>query len=147
MSGPNSAALHSDESFNGLGVTGAIGSYYPLGVHFLLYSNVRGSALFGTNKRNSSYSTVGPSITSSAPAILTDSKSSIVPVGELDLGIGWGRDLGTRNDPNPTVAYLSIGFTGQIWGNTAMISAASSPNFSENILYLVGLTLTLGFLY
>ncbi len=148
LNGPNGANLHSDESFSGLGVTGALGGYCPLGSHFLLFANVRGSTLFGTNKRNSSFSTTAPSVASSAPAVLTDTKSSIVPVGELDLGIGWGRDIGASYDQKPPpVAYLSVGCTGQIWGNTAMISAASGPNFSENNLYLVGLILTLGFAY
>jgi hypothetical protein len=45
------------------------------------------------------------------------------------------------------LAFLSVGFTGQIWGTSAMISAAGPPNFSNRALYLVGLTLTLGFAY
>ncbi len=90
MSGSNVASLHSDQSFSGLGITGALAGYYPVGKKLLVYSGARGSALFGTNRRDSTYSTTGTFTASSVPTVLTDNKSAIIPVGELDAGITWG---------------------------------------------------------
>lgn len=148
MSGSNVANLHSDQSFSGLGVTGALAGYYPIAKKLLIYSGVRGSALFGTNRRDSTYATMGTSTTSSVPTVLTDNKSAIIPVGELDAGFTWGNNVGGGyGGAPPPLVFLSLAFTGQIWGNTAMISAASPPNFGSNALYLVGFVLTLGFGY
>jgi hypothetical protein len=72
------------------------------------------------------------------------SQASVLPVGELEIGAEYGRDLGR--------AYLvvQLGFVGQVWwgaGNAANSTVLNGSSFradNASNLGLVGLAFRLG---
>ena len=73
----------------------------------------------------------------------SESRTSFVPVGELDIGIVFNQPAYKlskyRQEVLPPNIKLVLAFMSQIWGNVGMPSALSLDNRPNNgSLYLVG---------
>jgi hypothetical protein len=139
--------------FHGGGPTLSGQAFYLCGGGLSLYADGRGSLLFGRTRYAATQTFVG-----GVPALQTFSadggRDAFLPIGEIELGVGWSTDIGR------THWLLKTGFVGQIWwdGGSASIPpgglSAQSPTFSNNVQPVVtstssnlgfyGWTLTLG---
>jgi hypothetical protein len=157
----DSRSVSSGTSFNGAGPTASIDVQRRLGnSNFSLYANARGSLLFGRTKQaaNSgevfkSFNAFGQLISvtnSSGVSVKSQSEATIIPVGELELGVRWERDWGRR------LVYVQAAFVGQVWfeaGNSSRSAPVLGPFTSQdengaspldNDLGLLGFTMTAG---
>jgi len=128
VGGANAEYLDSGHNFNGAGPTVAVDVKRLFGnTGFALYGNARGSLLFG-----SAHQRVFREVTSSTtglPLLLDESASfqaAVLPVGELELGAEYRRDLGRAD------FLVQLGLFGQVWwgaGNAANSSILSGNSF------------------
>jgi Legionella pneumophila major outer membrane protein precursor len=152
-SGNNVANLAATQDFNGFGVTSSVGLQYPLGLHFTLFGNSRGSLLVGPNDRTSSLSVVTPAnpATTVSP-VVTENKTDLLLAGEFEVGLGWGTVLrpgaANRLPGTGTLVWARISFLTEIWGDLGLLSASdASGHFSSNNLLLYGFAVTAGINY
>jgi hypothetical protein len=114
-------------------------AFYLLGCGFSLYVDGRGSLLFGRTQYGAAQNFTGgappeQSFTASS------ARDAFLPIGELELGVGWSIDLGR------THWLLKTGFLGQVWwdGGSASIPpggiGVQSPAFSGNVIPLAATT-------
>src|SRR5262249_48938669 len=110
----SSRAIASGHNFNGAGPTIAIDSHARIGQSgFGLYGNARLAVLFGSGEQ-------APfAVNRNAAGVLPSQReafanqSDVLPVGELELGVEFGRSFG---DGRPR-AFFQIGLVGHIyWG-------------------------------
>jgi len=128
-------------------------AFYLLGGGFTLYIDGRGSLLLGRTQYGASQNFTGgapPEQSFTAGS----ARDSFLPIGEIELGIGWSFDVGRSH------WLLKTGFIGQVWwdGGSASIPpggiGVQSPAFSGNVMPLAstsssnlgfyGLTVSLG---
>jgi hypothetical protein len=112
----------SGHNFNGAGPTLAFSVNSPLGgTGLYLYGDCRGSVLFGTAKQSASL-LGGP--TSTDTQDVSSNTHAVLPVGELELGLGWERDFGWAH------VFVRGGLVGQIWheaGNSSRSAVEFAP--------------------
>jgi hypothetical protein len=88
--------------------------------HVYWYGNFRGSLLFGTVKQSASLAGAGTVDTED----VTSSGHGVLPVGELEIGLGWERDMGTAH------VFVRSGLISQVWyeaGNASRSAVAVAP--------------------
>lgn len=135
----NVATRYSSQSFRGIGVTTAADWALPCGRHFAPFVTPRFSLLVGENRRNSSLSVVAAGLPSFAATQL-DSRTQLVPVSELEVGVDYGWELAERLRRGPPRPRFTVRVAGvaQFWGGMGPLSAGSSQGFRDTDLYLVG---------
>jgi hypothetical protein len=155
-SGGNGTTLTAHQDWDGFGLTSSLSYLHPLDGNLFLYGVSRGSVLVGTNNRTSTLLVVVPgSSTASTSTKLTDNKTDLIPVGEFEFGMAWGKPLA----PRPADAVRGAGQTGphlwikaglvaNIWGNLGSLSAPDgSQGFSDSRLLLYGFSVQAGVNY
>ncbi len=155
----DSAFLNSAHSFNGAGPTASAEFARRIGnTGIALYGNVRGSILFGNEQQNaySGFKEVGAA--ASLEGFGSDSADMIIPVGEVEMGVRYTRDIGRGR------LFLKAGLVGMVWWGTGNSSrsglslsnegeslsdlSASGDNTQKNDnLGLWGLSMTAGYQY
>ncbi|OAI46723.1 hypothetical protein AYO44_10790 [Planctomycetaceae bacterium SCGC AG-212-F19] len=145
------AAILSGHNFNGAGPTLSLEARRGIGETGLyLYGKTRGSLLFGTAKQAGSIISFN---TDNAAGDLLDASTrsnSFVPEGELELGIGFQRQIRRGG-----LMFLQVGVVAQAWGNIGNASeSAGSPDETfnneqssinrESTLGLIGVTAKAG---
>jgi len=143
--GNNQTTRYSHQSFKGVGFTTGLNFTLPVKENWLLFNNLRGSVLFGENAKDSTLAVTlagVPGVSSS----ISQSKTEVIPVGEMELGLQWVREFGDLNRPDipPALFTVRIGMTGQIWGNVGPLSAGSAQAFRTSNLFLVGAHIMVG---
>jgi hypothetical protein len=152
VAGGGQNVLTANQEFTGFGITGSVNTISQLFGNFVFYTNTRGSFLLGTNDRTSSIAIVAPSAQSSGVKA-TDNRTLVVPSLEWEAGIGYGLDLARTHDlAVPLTApllWFKTGFVGQLWGNVGLlkINDASSNQFTDSLLLLLGFTVQIGLDY
>ncbi|MCI0681007.1 MAG: Lpg1974 family pore-forming outer membrane protein [Gemmataceae bacterium] len=145
----NTGSLIANQLYNGFGITSSLTSLYPLTEQLAAYSNVRGSLLIGNDERDSSINITAP-MASSATAV-TENRTLLMPVGELEIGLIYGFPLAHRGPPQSVapLLWLKTGFVGQIWGDIGLlrINDTMGNQFSDSHLYLFGFTVQVGLDY
>jgi hypothetical protein len=107
----------SGHNFDGAGPTLALAADRLLGdTHFYFFGNCRGSILFGTARQSASL-TAGPAFADTQDAL--SSTQTMLPVGELELGLGWSRDMGAAH------VYVRGGMISQLWFEAGNASRSS----------------------
>ncbi len=146
----NSAFLNADQEFIGLGVTSSLQLSKPLNERLVFFLITRGSVLLGENVRTSQATTsIIGNPAASRVANLSDTRTEALPIGELELGLEWGTALTdppalTGQHRGPLV-FVRAGVLGQVYGNVGLLSAgAVAQDFSDQALYVVGVTLLVG---
>jgi hypothetical protein len=141
-------------AFHGVGPTLAGQGRYYLGGGLSLFGDVRGSLLYGHGKEFAGQVFLGGAPAGQAFASQGD-RGLMLPVGELELGVGWDGALGQ------SLWSFNVGFASQMWWNAGSASvppggtfpslpafgpAAASPVVSSTSsnLGFAGLTVTLG---
>jgi hypothetical protein len=146
------SALHetliSGHNFTGAGPVLAAEGRRGLGCGLALYGSVRGALLYGSARQNV-LSTGSPGDPS--PTAGSDHRDKVLPVGELELGLEYGRCVG------PAWLFGQIGLVGQDWlgaGNASRTATAGVPTgfpiFNatvDNDLGLLGLAVRVGVSY
>jgi len=135
-----------ESSFHGAGPTVYGQAFYLLGGGFSLYADGRASILYGRSHQAASQLFLG-GLPAEQTFAYNNTHDFFLPIGEIELGLGWATDLGR------TRWLFKTGFVGQIWwdGGSASIppggTAVQSPNFSNNVIPLATATSSnLGFL-
>ncbi len=146
------------QEFSGIGINGSIWADRPIGdsLEWSVYSGVRGSILLGQNNRSSDLSGQKPNSQPEPPTIpytlkLTENKSMLMPIGELEMGISYVSEdkkidiIG--NEKRSRSYFVRVGVNGQIWGGAGYINSQDQGNFRDRALYLVGFTVLAGMQY
>ena len=145
LGGVNLATRTTSQSFQGLGITAAMGWQVPAGEDWLTFIGSRGSVLVGNNNRTSNATVVVAGLPGYADSI-SESKTTLLPVFELEAGFEWGTELGSRlarGEPPPVLSVRLAGI-GQYWGGMGPLSAGSSQGFKTSDLFLAGVSVTVG---
>lgn len=138
-SGDFDSILQSDNDFHGFGPTVSISRSRPLGQSGLTFDlGGRGSLLFGD--ADTSYTRFTPP--GEPDQIRQDNKLTIIPAGEVQVGLGYNFAWGCRK------VSIGGGFEGQFWlnGGTPIIASQDSNTdsdrftnaFSEDLGFLGG---------
>jgi hypothetical protein len=148
--GAIAAAVLSGHNFYGAGPTIALEARRALGCSGLsLYSMARGAVLYGSGKQQAN------DIFASGGSVFVDSsrdrRSPVLPVGELELGLEYGRNIGSAH------AFGQFALVGQQWWGAGNASRSSyvtgfgvpAPGGSpiDNDLGLLGFSFRLGLNY
>jgi hypothetical protein len=146
LGGASAEFLDSGHNFNGAGPTVAVDVRRLFGNSgFALYSNARGSLLFGSAQHR-----VGRQTVSSTTGLVTAFdesaafQASVMPVGELEFGAAYRRDLGRAD------ILVEIGLVGQTWlgaGNASNSSILNNGAFNADNtgnLGLIGMAFRFG---
>ena len=146
--GSSVATRFSSQTFRGVGLTTSAVWEIPKGTSWMLFSSNRLSFLIGENRRNSSVSVTIPGLPGFS-ATQFDSRTMLVPVTELELGVEWGPDLAERmreglDRPRFTIRVAGVG---HYWGGLGPLSAGSTQGFRGSDLFLVGAYVQAGFRY
>lgn len=148
LGGGNVTTRFSTESYRGIGIT--LGQIWtiPLGDDWATFMSLRESVLIGDSRRNSSVTatvTGLPTLT----ATQLETRTQLVPVGELESGVDWGRDLGTRlrDGRGPPQFSIRVSGVAQYWGGLGPLSAASTQGFRTTDLFVIGAYVNAGFHY
>lgn len=148
LSNNDNSTVGAQQDFIGFGLTSAVSVIYPLDRGFSLFSNTRGSVLIGPNHK---VSTATANVAgSAAPSIsLEETRTDVIPVGELEMGIEWGKMIGqgqpAQGQVKGTLVWVRAAVVGQIWGNVGFLSATNNqPSFKDRPLYLAGFSLMFG---
>ena len=105
---PETVSLLANRNFGGAGPTLSIEGRHQLWDScFALYGSARGSILFGTASQNASYNDNSDDGSYSSSA--TNSSTSVLGIGEIELGAEWARTCGRFR------LFAQIGVVGQIW--------------------------------
>jgi hypothetical protein len=147
LAGGNLSTLSATQNFTGFGLTGSVSTLDRVGEsNFFLYSVTRGSLLVGSNDRTSFSSVEGPLGVTVVAA--TESKTDLIPVGELEAGIAWSTPVGRVQDAatgRSPLLWIKVGAVGQLWGDLGLLAASSPADpFAESHLYLYGVTVLVG---
>lgn len=119
--GPISANVISGHSFTGAGPVLALEARRFLGDSGLaLYSSARGALLFGSAKQNATDIFTGGGATFADSS--ADRRNSVLPVGELELGLELGRNIGSSH------AFGQIALVGQEWWGAGSASRGINTN-------------------
>ncbi|MBX9791506.1 MAG: hypothetical protein K2Y37_21505 [Pirellulales bacterium] len=124
------------QEFHGGGPTLALEMWRPFLERFAFYGITRGSILFGWRSELADSRIPGSSFT------VRSRNESLVPIGELQLGMQWSEALG------PGVFFARTGIEGQVWGDAGNITAGSSTSgqiFTPSNLGFFGVTVATGF--
>ncbi len=147
-SAPINATLESKQEFSGVGLTGSVQTFYPMDNGFSLYSNTRGSLLIGTNHKHSFYSlTVAANPALGQQGDVDETKRDLVPVGEVEVGVMWHRELANERGAavSGPLLWVQAGLVGQVWGGAGMLSALENPQrFDDDELFLYGVSIVVG---
>jgi Legionella pneumophila major outer membrane protein precursor len=121
-------AVNTVGSFNGAGPTFALESKYRFGESGLaVYGTARGSVLFGSGRLTAgSTSNFGDNIV--ATSSFESRQSDILPIGEAEVGIEFGRSVGKIR------VFAQTGFVGQVWfgGGNAAATGVGGHTFSND---------------
>jgi hypothetical protein len=102
-------ALLASHNFNGAGPTLALELHRDLGLGGLyFYGYGRGSVLFGSATERSDIQSPSGAL-GFTDLSTTAQRQPVLPVGEIDFGLGWNRAL------RGSVLYAQVGFVGQVW--------------------------------
>lgn len=116
-------SLASNHDFNGAGPCVSFETKRRLGESgFAIYGQVYGSILFGN--LDESYTAVNAGV----PQAFTHSCTEALPVGEMELGVEYLRNVGRAK------IFVQAGFTGQIWwggGNASNLDALGTASHSN----------------
>jgi hypothetical protein len=157
--GPRNFVL-SGHNFNGAGPTVGLEADWLLGgTGLYLYGKTRGSFLFGASKQSANFANAAAGGGAQGggqviPWFASERSNSIVPEGELELGLGFEREI------RRVVVFLQAGLVGQAWGNIGSSSESSgippraqlggnessTPN-RDGTLGLIGFTVQTGIGY
>jgi hypothetical protein len=154
-SGGNSTTLAAHQDWDGFGLTMSLNVLQPLRHDFFLYGVARGSFMLGTNNRNSTLAVVVVDNSAASTSIKqTENETDFIPVGEFELGLGWGKPLGQRAramqgvaDPTPTgpILWIKAGLVADIWGELGLLTPQDGlQGFSNSPLFLYGFTVMAG---
>ncbi len=141
--------IRSGHNFNGAGPTVALDARRFLGHGGLaLYANSRLSILFGSGEEIAQGFLFNPTTGALvAQAINSREQSDILPIGELEVGVEFGRDL----DDNGSRAFVQLGLVGQVYwggGNAANVESIFTQGADgTNNFGFVGLVLRAGLTY
>jgi hypothetical protein len=130
------SAAHFIQEFHGGGPTLAIEMWRPFLERFAFYGVARGSILFGRRHELADSQIPGANLN------VRNHHESLVPIGELQLGMQWTEALGRG------VFFVRTGIEGQVWGDAGNITAGSSASgeiFTPSNLGFFGLTTATGF--
>lgn len=129
-------ALRSGHHFDGVGPTAAVEVGYGLGGGVSLYSNLRGSVLFGNGAQAANYASfAGATLIGSTDAAA--SHDDILPILEAEVGAEWSTALGGNR------LFVQAGLVGQAWlgaGNAARSQGANFPLIGQQpfVPFLLG---------
>ena len=130
--------LTSGHNLNGAGPSFSLETKRRIGESgFAVYGQLHGAIVFG--HASEAYSTVNNGI----PQQLTRGHSDILPVGEMEVGAEYQRNVGRAK------LFLQAGFVGQVWlggGNASNLAAAGFSASNSNFGFL-GLALRAGVRY
>jgi hypothetical protein len=148
VNGSSIAQRHSTQHFRGIGLTSSANWILPCGDDFLLFSNTRGSILVGDNHREAAISVNATGLTGFADT-LSETKTTFIPVLEMELGTEWGQDLGNRlrYGEEPPRFTIRVAFVSQFWGSLGPLSPASTQGFRNSDLFLIGVNVEAGLRY
>jgi hypothetical protein len=155
-SGDNGSTLTAHQDWDGFGLTSSLSYLHPLEHNFFLYGVARGSVLVGTNNRTSTLSVVVPANPAGSTATkLTDDHTNIVPVGEFEVGVAWGKPLAPQSAEATRAAevtgpllWIKAGLVADIWGQLGVLSAPdNNQGFSDSRLLLYGFSVQVGIHY
>jgi hypothetical protein len=105
---------------------------------FWLYGQLHGAILFGNNRE--SYSAISNGVLQQ----FTRSERDVLPVGELEIGGEYQRDMGRAR------LFVQAGFTGQVWwggGNASNLDPLGMQSATTSNFGFVGLALRAGVRY
>src|SRR5262249_47046246 len=103
-----SETIISAHNFNGAGPTLALEMHRPLGgAGLYFYGYGRGSVLFGSSKESTDILSTASLDDFLGSFSGTTQKNPVLPVGEIDFGLGWNRSV------SRAVLYAQVGFVGQ----------------------------------
>jgi hypothetical protein len=140
--------LFSGHNFDGAGPTASITANRWIGGSPLyLYGDLRGSLLFGKSRQSASVVGVpgGPSVADAYTC-----SHAVLPVGEMELGMGWGREFGS------SLLFVRAGMIAQAWfdaGNSSRSTLlpggaiGESGTSADPLLGLFGFTMRIGLNY
>ena len=121
VTGPISANVLSGHSFHGIGPVLALEARRALGDSGLaLYSSARGALLFGSAKQTATdifISGAGTFIDDAA-----DHRDRVLPVGELEVGVEFGRSVGSSR------VFGQVALVGQEWWGAGSASRSVQVN-------------------
>ncbi len=119
--GPISATVLSGHSFHGAGPVIAMETRRLVGESGLsLYSSARGAILFGSGKQSATdiFTGAGGTFVDDSG----DQRTSVRPVGELELGLEFGRNIRSSH------AFGQVALVGQEWWGAGSASRAINTN-------------------
>jgi hypothetical protein len=105
---------------------------------FAVYGQMHGAILFG-NAKDNQYAVVN-----GVPLQLIREESRVLPVGELEVGAEYSKNVGRAS------VFVQVGFVGQIWwggGNASNLEAVSFSSTSNSNFGFIGLALRAGVRY
>jgi hypothetical protein len=143
--GVNVATRMTHQAFQGLGATAAVSCDMPVAEDWAWFVGGRGSVLVGTNERSSNAAVVVAGLPGFADS-LAESKTTLVPAAELEVGVAWGSELGCRlaHGDVPPVLSIRVAAVGQYWGGLGPLAAGSGQGFRPSDLFLGGVSVTVG---
>ncbi len=131
--------LTSGHNLNGVGPDFALETKRRIGESgFAIYGQLHGAILFGNTKE--AYTAVNNGVLQQ----FTRSPHNVLPVGELEVGAEYQRNIGRAK------LFLQAGFLGQVWfggGNSSNFDAVNFSSASNNNIGFVGLALRAGVRY
>ncbi len=131
--------LTSGHNFNGVGPSFSLESKCKIKESgFAIYGQAHGAILFGTGKE------MYTAVNNGTPQQLAREESRVLPVGELEVGAEYQRNVGRAK------AFLQAGFVGQVWwggGNASNLDAVGFGSASHSNFGFVGLALRAGVRY
>jgi hypothetical protein len=142
--GTNQSTRSSTESYAGVGLTTRADFLVPVQDNWVLYTNVRGSILVGTNNKESTL-TVNLAGTATTTSI-NQTKTEFIPIVEVEAGLQWGAELANslRTGAPPPLCTIRVAAVGQFWGDVGPLSAGSPQGFRTSNLFLVGAHVMVG---
>jgi hypothetical protein len=130
--------LNSGHDFNGVGPSFAVETKRRISESgFAIYGQLNGAILFG--HANEAYSAVN----NGAPQLFTRDETRVLPVGEMELGGEYQRNMGRAK------LFMQAGFVGQVWwaaGNASNLDPLGA-SASHNNFGFVGMALRAGVRY
>ena len=131
--------LTSGHNLNGAGPSFSLETKRRIGESgFAVYGQLHGAIVFG--HASEAYTTVNNGI----PQQLTRSQTDILPVGEMEIGAEYQRNMGRAK------LFLQAGFVGQVWlggGNASNLDAVGFSSASNSNFGFLGLALRAGVRY
>jgi Legionella pneumophila major outer membrane protein precursor len=118
-----SEALVSANSFDGLGPVVGLEARRPIGdTGLALYGNLRGALLFGSAKQSAFANNAASGFVGDEEAALTatDHHDRVMPVGELEIGVEYARDIGNMR------VFGQLALVGQDWVGAGNASHSNS---------------------